>query len=64
MRFEWAESRRTAREEDWAYSLLGIFSVFIPPIYGEGKVHAVRRLREEVDDALARGEWKTPATCR
>lgn len=23
------------REEDWAYSLLGIFDVFIAPIYGE-----------------------------
>ncbi|KAK0752402.1 heterokaryon incompatibility protein-domain-containing protein, partial [Schizothecium vesticola] len=47
-RFKWAENRQTTREEDWAYSLLGIFSVFIPPIYGEGKTNAVRRLRKEI----------------
>jgi len=49
-RFAWAESRRTTREEDWAYSLLGIFDVFIPPIYGEGKMNAVRRLKREIKD--------------
>jgi hypothetical protein len=49
-RFKWAESRRTTREEDWAYSLLGIFEVFIAPIYGEGKANAVRRLRKEIAD--------------
>jgi len=51
-RFRWAESRKTTREEDWAYSLLGIFGVFIPPIYGEGKANAVRRLRFEIGNAL------------
>jgi hypothetical protein len=51
-RFKWAESRHTTREEDWAYSLLGIFGVFISPIYGEGRANAVRRLRKEIDDAL------------
>jgi len=52
-RFKWAESRQTTREEDWAYSLLGIFSVFISPIYGEGKAHAVRRLKKEINDTLS-----------
>jgi len=47
-RFGWAEARRTKREEDWAYSLLGIFGVFIPAIYGEGKANAIRRLRAEI----------------
>jgi hypothetical protein len=30
-RFRRAEARRTTREEDWAYSLLGIFDIFISP---------------------------------
>ncbi|KAK0618869.1 hypothetical protein B0T14DRAFT_478724 [Immersiella caudata] len=51
-RFKWAESRQTTREEDWAYSLLGIFGVFISPIYGEGKENAVRRLNKEISDKL------------
>jgi hypothetical protein len=49
-RFRWAEGRQTTREEDWAYSLLGIFGVFIPPIYGEGKSSAIQRLRREVNN--------------
>ncbi|KAI0434035.1 WD40-repeat-containing domain protein [Xylaria sp. FL1042] len=53
-RFKWAKRRQTTREEDWAYSLLGIFDIFIPPIYGEGKANAVRRLRKEISDALYR----------
>jgi hypothetical protein len=48
-RFSWAEGRQTAREEDKAYSLLGIFDAYIPLIYGEGKENALRRLREEID---------------
>jgi len=56
-RFKWAETRQTTREEDWAYSLLGIFGVFISPIYGEGKENAVRRLKNEISEKLrSRGE--------
>jgi hypothetical protein len=51
-RFTWARNRETKHEEDWAYCLLGIFGVFMPLIYGEGKVHAVRRLRKEIADAM------------
>lgn len=47
-RFRWAENRMTKREEDWAYSLLGIFGAYIPAIYGEGRANAVRRLRMEI----------------
>jgi hypothetical protein len=54
-RFKWAEKRQTTREEDWAYCLLGIFNVFLPLIYSEGRDNAVRRLREEVDKASGRG---------
>lgn len=50
-KFDWAKNRKTTREEDWAYSLLGIFEISIPVIYGEGRAKAVRRLRKEIDDA-------------
>lgn len=47
-RFRWAEPRQTTREEDWAYCLLGIFGIFMPLIYGEGKENAIRRLKREI----------------
>jgi hypothetical protein len=47
-RFEWATSRQTTREEDWAYSLLGVFDVSMAPLYGEGKEKAIRRLKKEI----------------
>jgi hypothetical protein len=50
-RMIWAEKRRTTREEDKAYSLLGIFDVHMPLIYGEGREKAFKRLREEIDKA-------------
>lgn len=50
-RFAWAENRETTRKEDIAYSLLGIFNIHMPLIYGEGKEHAFRRLREEIERA-------------
>jgi len=43
----WAARRETAREEDMAYSLLGLFGVNMPMIYGEGK-KAFRRLQLEI----------------
>ena len=51
-RFKWAKSRKTTREEDWAYCLLGIFDVSMPALYGEGKKRAIRRLEREVRDAV------------
>jgi hypothetical protein len=48
-RLSWAESRRTKREEDMAYSLLGMFDVYMPLLYGEGIENALRRLREEIN---------------
>lgn len=50
-RMSWAAQRETTREEDQAYSLLGIFGVSIAVIYGEGKERAMDRLREEIDKA-------------
>jgi hypothetical protein len=51
-RFKWAENRQTTRPEDEAYSLLGIFGIYMPLIYGEGKEHAFLRLRNEVENPL------------
>ena len=48
-RMSWAETRQTTRGEDIAYSLLGIFDVYMPLIYGEGQKNAIERLREAVD---------------
>jgi hypothetical protein len=48
-RVSWMAKRETKHEEDMAYSLLGIFAIFLPLIYGEGRENAFRRLREEVD---------------
>jgi hypothetical protein len=50
-RMSWAEARTTKREEDSAYSLLGIFGVSMVPIYGEEKEAAFRRLRREIREA-------------
>lgn len=50
-RFFWMEHRETTVEEDKAYAMLGIFSVQIPLIYGEGYANASQRLRREVREA-------------
>jgi hypothetical protein len=50
-RLSWAETRETTRQEDKAYSLLGIFDVHMPLLYGEGRDRALRRLQEEIDKA-------------
>jgi hypothetical protein len=50
-KFNWAKHRKTTREEDWVYSLLGVFGISIPVMYGEGRENAVRRLRNEIDNA-------------
>jgi hypothetical protein len=48
-RMSWAEHRQTTIEEDEIYSLLGIFNLSLPLIYGEGRESASRRLREEIN---------------
>ncbi|QIW98672.1 hypothetical protein AMS68_004190 [Peltaster fructicola] len=47
-RMGWAAFRQTTRAEDRAYSLLGIFGVSMPMLYGEGGLRAFRRLQEEI----------------
>jgi hypothetical protein len=46
-RMSWASNRTTTRVEDEAYSLMGIFGVNMPLLYGE-KQQAFRRLQEEI----------------
>jgi hypothetical protein len=46
-RMRWAANRNTKKKEDQAYCLLGIFNLFMPPIYGEGD-HAFIRLNKEL----------------
>jgi hypothetical protein len=46
-RMSWASHRTTTRVEDRAYSLLGIFDINMPLLYGEGP-KAFRRLQEEI----------------
>jgi hypothetical protein len=48
-RLGWAAERKTTREEDIAYCLLGIFGVFMPLLYGEGKGNATQRLKKEIE---------------
>ncbi|KAI6039090.1 heterokaryon incompatibility protein-domain-containing protein, partial [Pisolithus marmoratus] len=43
----WAADRTTTREEDRAYSLLGLLGVHMPMMYGEGK-NAFRRLQLKI----------------
>jgi hypothetical protein len=65
-RISWQDSRKTTRQEDRVYSLLGVCGVYMPLIYGEGEDSAFRRLREEIDKtfkgkfiSLSRLHWRT-----
>jgi hypothetical protein len=51
-RMSWAAARETKREEDAAYSLLGIFNIHMPLLYGEGHKKALIRLRKEIEESL------------
>jgi hypothetical protein len=48
-RMSWVGRRQTKREEDMVYSLLGIFKVYMPLIYGEGRGNALVRLQREIN---------------
>lgn len=61
-RMRWASRRKTSRPEDVAYCLLGIFSVNMPMLYGEGE-RAFRRLQEEIikaSDDHSIFAWRLP----
>lgn len=62
----WAARRVTSRVEDRAYSLLGIFGVNMPMLYGEGE-KAFIRLQEELvksstDHSILAWEWAAVRT--
>jgi hypothetical protein len=46
-RMSWASHRSATRVEDCAYSLMGLFGINMPMLYGEGTA-AFRRLQEEI----------------
>ena len=46
-RLSWAAERSTEKMEDRAYSLLGIFNINMPTLYGEGD-NAFQRLQEQI----------------
>jgi hypothetical protein len=50
-RLSWAAHRNVTREEDKAYSLLGLFDVNMPLLYGEGGGKAFARLQEAIYNA-------------
>ncbi|KAH9212847.1 hypothetical protein DL95DRAFT_447360 [Leptodontidium sp. 2 PMI_412] len=56
-RMLWAAKRTAKRKEDEAYSLLGIFGLHMPLIYGEGRENAFIRLEREIGERL-RGSTK------
>ena len=56
-RMSWAARRETQRQEDKAYSLFGIFDVFLPLIYSEGRENAFQRLQEAIDKNRERYEF-------
>ncbi|TGJ85451.1 hypothetical protein E0Z10_g3331 [Xylaria hypoxylon] len=47
-KMSWSARRETTRIEDRSYSLLGLFGVNLPLLYGEGEAAAWRRLLDEV----------------
>ncbi|KAI6080838.1 heterokaryon incompatibility protein-domain-containing protein [Hypoxylon rubiginosum] len=47
-RMSWAANRKASKPEDLAYSLLGIFNVHLPMIYGEGLRSAFHRLQQAI----------------
>jgi hypothetical protein len=50
-RMSWAAKRKTTRVEDIAYSLLGIFDVNMPLLYGEGEKAFIRLQGEIMRDS-------------
>jgi len=56
----WGKNRQTTREEDAAYSLLGLLDISMPVIYGEGRDKAFRRLRKEIWESSGDKPWMRP----
>ena len=54
-KMSWASRRQTSRVEDMAYSLLGIFDLTMPLLYGEGN-NAFKRLQFELIASMSYDE--------
>lgn len=52
VRLSWADNRETKRQEDKAYSLLGLLNIDMSPRYGEGGEKAFNRLRKKIGISL------------
>jgi len=51
-RMFWASCRKTTRAEDRAYSLMGLFDISMPILYGEGLDKAFTRLQREIINTI------------
>ncbi|KAG4434967.1 hypothetical protein IFR05_009548 [Cadophora sp. M221] len=49
-RQSWVLQRQTTEEEDLVYCLLGLCEVSMPPMYGEGKTAALKRLQMTIEE--------------
>ncbi|KAK4634949.1 Vegetative incompatibility protein HET-E-1 [Fulvia fulva] len=61
-KMSWASKRKTTRPEDLAYSLLGLFDVNMPLLYGEGAAKAFMQLQLEIirkssDKSIFAWDW-------
>jgi hypothetical protein len=54
-RLAWAQPRQSKCYEDIVYSLLGMFDVHMPLVYGEGREKAFDRLRREIEYQVQNG---------
>jgi hypothetical protein len=61
-RMSWIGNRETTIEENIVYSLLGIFDIHMPLIYGEGVIKALRRLGVEIEKLPSVNEQCKPIT--
>ncbi|KAH6665182.1 heterokaryon incompatibility protein-domain-containing protein [Halenospora varia] len=52
-KLSWAAHRKVTRKEDQAYSLLGLFDINMPLLYGEGRQKAFVRLQETIYNSTA-----------
>ena len=57
-KLSWLSKRETTKPEDMAHCMMGICSVSMPVLYGEGKSNALRRLREAVDQTLVLNNYE------
>ncbi|KAF5519434.1 Vegetative incompatibility protein HET-E-1 [Colletotrichum aenigma] len=68
-RMSWASNRKTTRQEDLAYCLLGIFGIHMPLLYGEGSQSFIRlqqeilRTSEDLSILLWTGFSRQTTTC-